>query len=156
MVMAKGKGNARSSINKASFKSYTVDEIDKRTSEEDRQARIRIAQNQNRKEVKFVPGELVYIYTDIKGLGMGFYEFEYERRIGHNIFFLRATPSGCILTSSFRVTDYELGLVRIYTKAEYKQLKKLNALREIEKWQREERKREYGNREIKAESGDSV
>lgn len=158
MVMPKNNSSARSSINQPRFKLYHAG-VDRKLEQEEKEAIAKIKQNQNRKEIKFVCGEEVYIHTYIEGRGTDFYKFIFDKRIGHNLFFKRITPANNIVPKSVKVSDYELGLVKIYTHEERKNLKKQKAIDEIDKWMKMAKaikEQNYENRKIKIKSGDAV
>ncbi len=89
--------------------------------------------NSKRKKIKFEKDQVVYVYDTENNT---YTEYIYDCAIGHNIYLKRTPPKRptYYITESFRVIDYEYGLIKLYTEEEYKAEKRRKLLEEIDKW----------------------
>lgn len=101
--------------------------------EEKMRKRILNQLNSKRKEITFAKGQEIYVYDPFDKV---YIKFFYDCIIGHNIYLKRPVPKrkSYYITESFRVIDYEYGLINLYTEEEYKQEKRRKLLEEIDKW----------------------
>lgn len=111
---------------------YNVGSMNEENEEKERKS-ILNQLNSKRKEIKFVKGQDVYVYDPDNNI---YIKFFYDCIIGHNIYLKRSIPkrSAYYITESFRVIDYEYGLIGLYTEEEYKAEKRRKLLEEIDKW----------------------
>ena len=90
------------------------------------------------KELTFKPGDEVWIYLQIEEMLEGFYKHTFKGVAGSSLIFYRTSKCGNQIHYSELLTDYQVGLVKIYNEEEFKIYKKQRAMEEIEKWERRE------------------
>jgi hypothetical protein len=81
-------------------------------------------------------GEELWVYTSVEGLGVNYYKFTYTGQIGVNLYFKRTTIKQNELVESFRLVDYEFGLVEVYNNEEFKEHKKQIVNKEMLQWEK--------------------
>lgn len=101
-----------------------------------------ITEAQNKREWKFLVGDIVYIHETIEVFGTGFFKYIYDGKVGDNLYFYRITSQGYKLKTSYMVKDYEFGLCKIFNYEDYQEHKQKEAIQKIMKYEKEQMKKD--------------